>query len=168
MKKLVNVKASIEGGKLTVTADIAEAQPHEFQFPAQQQSVGYLHPNHLRHPRHVQISGEAVFVKAQAGSFSFLLDDFVAISGLVEPKTLPPPSFKTLPSPTNLTAELSPDLEAGIQWKWANSANHQDKWTNIEGATTLTLTLTPELKGKWVSCVAENESGAIATPPVLI
>ena len=73
MKSLQNpvTKVSADGKKCTVEFDIIEK---DFtQFLVQRVTVGHLSKENMRHPRHVQISEEAVFVKALAMAWLFRL-----------------------------------------------------------------------------------------------
>jgi len=166
MKKLTNVQSVVKDGKVTITADITDIQPHEFRFPAEQRTIGHLHPSNPRHPRHIQISGEAVFVKGNGFKFAIANDDLVAIATAVEPRTSYRPWFDSVPSPEKLSVEFSSELTPNIQWKWSDLSDPNGKWSDIAGATGTTLTNSPELKGKWVSCIAWSEAGATSTPPI--
>lgn len=166
MKKLTQVKTVVSGDSVTITGKIVDTLPHEFKFPIQQVSIGYLNPDNIRHPRHVQISGEAVFVKGRGNAFVITHDDLVSIAAQVEPLTSYQPWFNKMPSADKLTVEFSSELEPSLQWKWSDGPAPDGKWTNIEGATTATLTKTDALKDKWVSCVASSNAGATSTPPI--
>ena len=160
MKTLINIKTVVADGKVTITGDIAEK---EFRFPCQQVTIGYLNPDNPHWPRHIQLSGEAVFVKAYGNGFAINNDDLVKIAGVIEPRTSYAPLFKKMPRPETLTVEISSELNPDLQWQ--QSLDNKE-WANIEGATSATLDRTKIASGTWVRCVASSESGATATPAV--
>jgi len=168
MKKLINTKTVVKDGKATITGDVIEAHPMEFRFPSEQRTVGHVHPANPRHMRHIQISNEAVFVKAFGNGLAIPKDDFCAIAAAIEPKTASLPWFTKEPRTGSLTVEFSSELEPQLQWKVSDKADPDGQWSDIAGATSATLTNTDALKGKWVSCVATSEAGAVATQPFLI
>ena len=162
MKALKNIQTIVKDGKVTITADIGE---QEFRFPCQQVTVGYLNPNNMAWPRHIQLSGEAIFVKAYGNGMAISNEDLVKIASVVEPKTSFSPLFKSMPTPNTLTAEIISELNPDLQWQ---QSVDDKEWTNIEGATSATLDRTNIAAGTFVRCVASSESGATATPSVRI
>jgi len=175
MKTLVNplTKISADGKKCTVEFDIIEK---EFtQFLVQRVTVGHLSKENMRHPRHVQISEEAVFVKAFGNGMAFPIDDVIKIASIVEPKTSFAPVFKKTENP--LTAEVASELNPDFQWEICGNVsapnnpkiNRADgKWLKIEGATSASLDPSKVQKNQWVRCVASSEAGSMASNPSLI
>jgi hypothetical protein len=166
MKKITNTKAEVKGNKITITGDIIDVAPGEFKFPAQQVTIGYETIG--RHRRHVQISSDAVFVKTPDAIAAIPLNELIAISSAIEPKTSPKPWFSKMPTTGALTVEFSSEIEPSLQWKWSDKPDPSGKWSDIAGATTATLIKTPDLNGKWVACVAFSEAGATSTQPIQI
>ncbi len=166
MKKLINTKATVTGGKITICADIVEVDKSEFRFPTQQVTIGFINPANPRWPRHIQLSGDAVFVKSINGAFAITNDDLANIASMVEPKTSFSPFFKKMPSPKELTVDFSSELDPKIQWQQSDKADSDSAWSDIAGATSATLANPPA--GKYVRCVASSDAGATATPAVKI
>ncbi len=166
MKKLTNVISKIENGKLTITADVAEAGAGEFRFPMQQVTVGFLNPENMRWPRHIQISQEALFIKAFGNGLAIPHEALVEIAALAEPKTSYPPVFKKDLGDT-LTAEISSELNPEFQWFSSPSIKADVNWTKIEGATSKTLDKS-NLANVFVRCEISSEAGAVISNPVFI
>ncbi len=156
MKTLTNHKVEVANGKLTITADIVEADPGQFKFPAQQQTVTWINPhNHAWH-RHVQISNEAVFVKAFANGLAVPLHMLVEVAGRVEPKTSYPPFFRRQ---SDLKVEISSELEPDFQWQVSDKIGVLQSWSNIDGETKLGLDVSKVNKGQFVRLKASSEAG---------
>ena len=166
MKTLSNVKASVKDGKLTLTADIVEKQFTPFLI--QRVTIGHLNPKNIRHPRHVQISNEAIFVKAFGNAFAMEIDDIVAIACAVEPKTSFAPLFHSQPKSENLTAEVCSELDPDFQWQVSDKIDSTVNWSNIEGQTTKALDKSKVKANQWVRLIAHSESGSMASNPVQI
>lgn len=175
MKSLQNPKTTIsaDGKKCTVEFDIAEKQFTPFLI--QRVTIGHLNPANMRHPRHVQISEEAVFVKAFGNGMAFPIDDVVKIASVVEPKTSFAPVFKKTQNP--LTVEIASELNPDFQWQTCGNKaapnnpklNFPDEnWVKIDSATSATLDPTKVKSGQWVRCWASSEAGGMASHPVLI
>jgi hypothetical protein len=160
MKALKNIVTVIKDGKATITADVVE---QEFRFPCQQVTVGYLNPSNIRWPRHIQLSGEAVFVKAYGIGFAIPNEEFVKLASAIEPRTSYSPLFGKMPSPDSLTVDFNSELNPDLQWQ--QSADDKE-WTNIEDATSVTLDRAKVAKGTFVRCVASSAAGATGTPSI--
>ena len=175
MKKLTNVKCTATGNKITICADIVEADAGEFRFPAQRTTVGYLHEANPNWPRHVQVSNEAIFVKSAQNGLAITLDDFVSIATCAEPKTASPP---VLVKVQDLTAEISSELNPDFQWQVSDNPRPiadkpstpppQPVWTDIKGATVKTLDKAMVKSGQWVRCIISSESGSLTSNPIKI
>lgn len=164
MKKLINVTSAVTNGKITITADIADTDKGEFRFPVQQTTVGWINPLNMRWPRHVQISGEATFVKANGSGMAILHDDLVAIAALVEPKTSFPPVFKK----SDLTVEVASELNPSYQWQVSDKIDASQSWSNINGQISATLDKSSIKAGQFVRCVASNDSGSMISNPTQV
>jgi len=175
MKTLQNpiTKISADGKKATVEFDIVEK---EFTpFLVQRVTVGHLNPENMRHPRHVQISEQAVFVKGNGIGMAFPIDDVIKIASVVEPKTSFAPVFKKTTS--SLTVEITSELNPDFQWEICGNVSAPNnskinmpdgKWIKIEGATSASLDPAKVKSGQWVRCWASSEAGGMASNPTLI
>jgi len=166
MKKLINTVTVIKDGKATITGDVVDAQPHEFRFPVQQSSVGYLNEANMRWPRHLQVSNEAFFVKAFGNGLAIPMDELVKIAGILEPKTTFPPVINKI-SP-DLEVELSSELEPDFQWQVSDAIDKSANWTDIVGETNKNLDKTKVKSGQFVRLIISSEAGSITSNPVLI
>ena len=165
MKILTNTKTTVKDGKVTITGDVAEKT---FGFPVQQVTVGYLNPDNMRWPRHIQLSGEAVFVKAFGRGFAIMNEDLTAIAAAIEPLTSYPPTFQNQPD-DKLTADISSELSPDIQWEVTDSILAGEvNWQPVTGATTATLDKSLVKSGQFVRCVATSESGMMASNAVQV
>jgi len=185
MKTLINEKAIVskDGKSVTITADIIEKDYP--QWMVQRVTVGHLNPVNIAHPRHVQISGDAVFIKGGGTSVAFSNDGLVAIAAAIEPKTSFAPVIRKL-TPENLTVQIDSELSPDFQWQISDDAFPKPKiptprppsgtklvappavWANIEGQTVATLDPSKVTKGQWVRCVASSEAGSMTSNPVQI
>lgn len=166
MKKLTNVVSKVVDGKLTVTADVTECAAGDYRFPVQQVSIGYLSDKNHQWPRHIQLSGEATFVKAFGNGMAINHDDLVSIAAVVEPKTSFPPVFKKrIP---DYTVEIDTELDPDFQWQVSDSIDTKQSWKDIAGQTTKTLDKSTVPPGKWVRCVASSEAGSMTSNPVIV
>ena len=175
MKSLQNpvTKVSADGKKCTVEFDIIEK---DFtQFLVQRVTVGHLSKENMRHPRQVQISEEAVFVKAFGNGMAFPIDDVIKIASVVEPKTSFAPVFKKTENP--LTVQIASELNPDFQWEICGNVqapnnvkiNRPDeKWIKIDGATSASLDPSKVKSNQWVRCIASSEAGSMASNPTLI
>jgi len=173
MKSIKNPKVTVsaDGKSGSMTFDIVDQQYTPFLI--QRVTVGHLNPLNLRHPRHVQISEEAVFVKAFGNGFAFPLDDIVAVATAIEPKTSFAPVFQKNTNP--LVAQVASELNPDFQWEVCgnspapNNANYPDnKWIKIEGATSSSLDPSKVKSGQWVHCIASSEAGSVTSNPVQV
>lgn len=164
MKTLTNVKATVTDGKLTLTADVAD---QAFSLPVQQVTVLHMSPHNHQWPRHVQLSGQAVFVKAFGNGVAILNEDLVAIAKAVEPRTTYPPKFRAKVGP-DLTAQVHSELTPDFQWQQSSSILKDANWTAIAGATAAKLDPAGLAHKAWVRCVAHSEAGSMASNPVQI
>ena len=163
MKTLTNSKVTIsdDGKTATIVADISDVK---FDMVLMQRvTIGHLNPANMRHPRHVQISNEAVFVKAFGNGFAIPLDDIVAIAAAVEPKTSFAPVFKK--STSDLTVEISSELNPDFQWQASADGK---TWNDIAGQTSKTLDPKTVSTGQLVRCVASSDAGSMASNPIKI
>lgn len=166
MKTLANIKCSVVSGKLTIIADIIESQNGEFRFPVQQTTVPFINLLNPRWPRHVQISNEAVFVKASGCSFAIPLQGLIDIAASAEPRTSFPPVFNK--QPKDLTAEISSELDPDLQWQVSDAIDKNEKWTDLVGQNTKTLDKAAVKKGQFVRLIASSEAGCMHSKPILI
>jgi|ERR1700722_9493418 len=185
MKTLQGVKTtmSADGKSVTITADIIEK---DFpQFMVQRVTVGHLNPANMAHPRHIQVSGDALYIKSFGNGVALSLDSLVAIAAVIEPKTSFAPVLKKLTA-DSLTVQISTELNPDFQWQISDDAFPKAKiptprppsgtklvappavWTDIEGQTTATLDPSKVKKGQWVRCVASSEAGSMTSNPVQI
>jgi len=163
MKTLTNSKVTIsdDGKTATIVADISDVK---FDMVLMQRvTIGHLNPANMRHPRHVQISNEAVFVKAFGNGFAIPLDDIVAIAAAVEPKTSFAPVFKK--SASDLTVEISSELNPDFQWQASADGK---TWNDIACQTSKTLDPQTVSAGQLVRCVASSDAGSMASNPIKI
>lgn len=161
MKTIANCVTVVKDGKVTITADIVEK---DFtRFPVQRSTVGYLNPDNIEWPRHIQISNEAVFVKAFAVGVAMSLDDLVAIAAAVEPKTSYPPKFKKADS---VSVEIASELSPSFQWQSADDIRNP-VWQDIPGAVSSSLDAKMVQPGKFVRCVAKSDAGEMYSRPVM-
>ena len=168
MRKLINTKTVVADGKATITGDVVDAAPADFVYPVQHTTVGYLHPTNPRQPRHVQISSQGVFVKRREHGGMIPLEDLASIMLAIEPKTAGIPFIRVHPTPQSLIVNATSQIDCTYQWKMSDTPDPKGKWSDIAGQTTVKLERTDALKGKWVSCVVTNGSGAIASKPIQI
>jgi hypothetical protein len=176
MKTLLRPKTTVseDGKTATIVCDIADVQFSEIL--AQRVTVGHVNPIHMAHPRHVQISNEAIFVKAFNVGFAMPIDDIVSIASVVEPRTTFAPQFRK--STDSLTVQIASELDPDFQWEVSDDYNprplgHKEvravaTWAKIDGQTTKTLDPTKVKSGQWVRCIASSEAGSMASNPVQI
>lgn len=164
MKTLTNIQTVISGTKATITADIVDKV---FGFPVQQVTIGFMPDNNPKFLRHVQISHEALFVKAYGTGFAIPLEDLMTkVAMVIEPKLSFPPVLKKVGA---LTVELVSELQPVLQWQQAPAPNSpEEDWKDIEGANDKSLDSAKTQKGTWVRCKATSESGIAITPPIKI
>jgi len=166
MKTLSNVQTTVKDGKVTITADIID---QKFDFPVQQVTIGHFNPANMTWPRHIQLSHEAVFVKAFGNGFAIIQDDLVKIAAKVEPKTSFPPKFAYNPDNKSLTAEVCSEIDPDFSWEVSDSIRpNESKWTLIEGENSITLNKEKVKTGQFVRCIASSEAGSMTSNPVLV
>lgn len=167
MKSLKNIKAVVENGKVTITADIEE---REFHFPVQQVTCLHLADVNPKWARHTQMSNEAFFVKRRQFGVAFPLEDMVTqVATAIEPNLSYPALFKKYcGTPDTIVAELDSELHPAFQWKIADKINSpESEWKDIEGATTNSLSRKDLPEGKFVRCKATSDCGISWTPPTI-
>ncbi len=167
MKSLKNIKTVVVDGKVTITADIEERQ---FGFPSQQVTVLHLADNNQRWARHAQISNEAFFVKRRQFGVAFPIEEMITqVATVIEPNLSYPALFKKyVPTPDTIVADLDSELHPAFQWKIADNINDpEEKWIDIEGATTPILSRKDLPPKKWVRCKAVSDAGVSWTPPTI-
>jgi hypothetical protein len=166
MKKLINTVTVIKDGKATITGDVIEAQPHEFRFPVQQASVGYLNEANMRWPRHLQISNEAFFIKAFGNGLAIPADEMVKIASILEPKTTFPPVVNKIS--TDLEVDLASELDPDFQWQVSDKVDKDADWKNIEGETKKNLDKSKVKSGQFVRLIISSEAGSVTSNFVLV
>lgn len=165
MKTLKDVTVSVKDGVVTLTGKIAEAS---FDIHmAQRVTIGYVNPENLTWPRHIQLSHEAVFVRAFGNGFGIHNDDLVKLATAVEPKTSYPPLFKKS-NKERYRVELSSELHPDFQWQVSDKIDKTQKWENITGETFNYLKVPNAVKGRFVRCIASSEAGSVASNPVIV
>jgi len=162
MKTLTNTKTTVTGNKITITADIVDKK---FPFPVQQVTVGYLNPDNIRWPRHIQLSNDACFIKAFGNGFAISTDDLVNIAAQVEPKTSFPPLFKKITP--EYKVEISSELHPDLQWEVSDKLQGAP-WTKVEGQTSESLDKSKVKAGQFVRCVATSDAGSLISNPVIV
>ena len=167
MKALSNVQVSVKDGKVTMTADIIEKT---FEFPVQRVTVGWLHPTNPRHPRSIQISQEAFFVKAFGEGFAFEHEDLVALAAAVNPKTAAPPML-TRDIKEDLIADVGSELHPDFQWQYgvipATKGGGPLIWQDIAGQTSKSLPPDAIPQNAYaVRAVIKSDAGSITSNPI--
>lgn len=179
MKTLISPQARISADGKTATVTFQIAEKDFSNFPCQRVTVGHYNPSNIKHPRHVQITNEGVFVKYSGNKklvqFAIPLDDFVLIAAQIEPQTSFPPVVKTL---TSLTVEVSSELDPLYQWQVTDSIEIKSVpvgtkiadpvWADIVGQTSKTLDKSTVKTGQWVRVKAYSDAGAMFSNPVKI
>lgn len=157
MKTLKNVKTTVSNGKVTMTADIVDCPEN---FRVQQQTIIYVNPANIRHPRHIQISHEAVLVKSASGGFVMYHDDLVNLATLIEPKTSYAPVFSALTQgDQDLTVQVGSELTPDLQWQVSDDIGKSAVWSDVTGATGNALEKSKVKSGQFVRCKASSEAG---------
>lgn len=178
MKTLISPKTVVaaDGKSVTITLRIEDVEFNPFFV--QRQTVGHLSPNNMAHPRHIQVSHEAVFIKSYGYAMAITNDTLVEIAAIIEPKTTFKPVFKKSNEP--LTVEIASELNPDFQWQESDRIKPipveggkglkpiEPVWKNIEGQTTKTLDPTKVNKGQYVRCIASSQAGSMASNPVQI
>lgn len=151
MKTITNVKITVIGDKMTMTADVADIQFSGFLTT--RVTHGHLNPDNTRHPRHVQSSSEAVFVKHGRFGVAIPNDVLIEIAAQIEPKTSFAPLLK---SPKPLTVSAISESEVSYQWMIFDGKD----WKPIEGETKDELNKSKVKADDKVKCVVGNLSGS--------
>lgn len=172
MKTLKNLVATLDGTKMTIVADVVDEPFNEWLVS--RVTHGYINPENQDHPRHVQSSNAAVFVRHCNNGFFIRNDDLVKIATLAEPCTSFPPKLKDGSVPPKL--EFYSETPIKYQWQVSDNplpmatAPHTPPppavWTDISGQVGDTLDESTVEVGKWVRCVATNMSGSTISQPV--
>jgi len=168
MKSLTNSKATVspDGRSVTITADIVDKDYS--LILAQRVSIGYLNRKNMRHPRLVQLSNEAIFVKAYGERFAFDFEDLIAIATQVNPKTSFAPVFGDSTSP--LAVNAISELPVTYQWQFTdvNNPRKDTAWIDVAGGTSATLAAGSVPAKNWVRCVATNAAGTKTSDPQIV
>jgi hypothetical protein len=168
MKTLTAAKTVIseDGKTATVTFDIID-KPYSFLL-AQRVTIGHVNPRNMNHVRHVQISNEAVFVKAWGRGVAFDPDSLVAVSAVLEPTTSFAPLFEKPKTP--LTASIVSELPYTVSWEFCTDKRLTTKsqWNIISGETIDSLTADKVPSGNWIRCRAKNAVGETVGLPILL
>ena len=154
MKTLTNTKTVVEGNKVTITAEIID---YSFGMPCQAVTVGHGSATNIHHPRHVQISNEALFVKRMGNhvikkaELAWLIDELVDIFINIEPGLTDAPVFMQQPKPDSLAAiVVNSELPYTVLWEW--SPDGKTDWTTADKAAI------PD--GAFHRCTATNAAGS--------
>lgn len=159
MKTLTSVKVTVTGDDITICGKIQDIPFNGFLVT--RVSHGYLHPEHMKHPRRVQSSNQAVFVEAPGIKFAIPNEVIAQIAAAAEPKTTFAPVFKRgikLPCVSVIS-----EIPHKVQWQISDS--QKGPFSDIEGATSETLDESKVPVGKWIQCVAINATGKTTTQP---
>ena len=157
-------KVSEDGKSITITADLTDAEYS--MILAQRVTIGHFNPKNMNHVRHVQISNEAMFVKAYWKGVAFDADALVAIATAIEPKTSFAPVFDKSDDPTK--AIVISELPVTLAWETCTdkSVKINSQWVVISGETSSMVKATLP-KGIWLRCRATNEAGTNCSLPGL-
>jgi hypothetical protein len=164
MKTLTKTKTVVNGNDVTITGKLADMR---YEIPVQRVTVGYMSGDNSRWIRHIQLSNEAVFVKAFGNGFAVENSSLVEIAGAIEPKTSFAPILKK-PIGENLTAEISSELNPDFQWQKSASVAAGAAWSDIEGCNSISLDRAAVEPGTFVRCVASSEAGTMVSNPFFI
>lgn len=173
MKTLIYKSATLsdDGKSVTINADVVE-QPFN-SILTSRVTHGHLNELNVKHPRHVQSSSEAVFVKHSVHGVALLNDFLVSVAAVVEPKT----SFAPLhvPSADLMTTQLVSESDVKYQWQVSDDPAPQGTfpppvavWSDIAGQTSKTLDKSCIKQGQWARCVSTNATGSTIGKPVHI
>jgi len=167
MKTLIDHKITVDSDKITITATIAERPFAGLLTP--RVTHGHMHPENMRHGRHIQSSSEAVFVKSSSGGFSISNDMLVAIAAAANPNTSFAPVLKASePGKVNVISESEPSF----QWQVSDDAFPKGQypapaavWNDIAGATSASLDESLVKINQWIRCVVKNATGTAISAP---
>lgn len=171
MKTIKNpiVTLSPDGKKVTIVCDVVWQEVNHMLTT--RVSHGHLNSEHVKHPRVVQSSNTATFLKSRHGHFSMPNEVLVAIAAAVEPRTTFAPQFKRTSKPG--CVECVSETPVTYQWQISDDAFPTGTfgnvpvavWTDIAGATSATLDENLIADKKWIRCVATNATGSTVTKP---
>lgn len=170
MKTLKNaqVKLSEDGKSVTIVCDVVWQEVNHLLTT--RVSHGHLNADNMKHPRMIQSSNTAVFLKSRNGNFSIPNDVIAAIAAVVEPKSTFSPVIKTGSTPENLM--VISELPVTYQWQISDNPKPEGKypppvalWKDIAGATLKSVDENSIADGKWIRCVISNAAGSIITHP---
>lgn len=167
MKTLSELKVTVIGDTFTITGKIID---RSFGFPTQQTTIVDIAKDNRDWARHAQMSQEAFFIRRLGKGVAIPIQDWIQkVANVIEPGLTHAPIFLRKKSTTPLTVSIGSELSPDLQWKEGKlPTDPPEQWTDIPGATGVTLDPKGIEKGKWVICVASSESGQTATIPVQI
>jgi len=152
MKIITSTKTVVEGNKITITAELSEK---EFQLPVQLTTIGHGVATNIHHPRHVQISNEALFVKRmhsqtkRGAAVAWLIDELVDIFVNIEPGLTDAPVFVQQPKPDLLDATVNSEIPFTLAWEQSDDCK-----------TWLTTDKSIVVPGKFYRAIATNAAGS--------
>ena len=171
MKTIINPRTVVapDGKSAVITVDIVD-QPFNAMLITRVTHT-HLNPTNVKHPRHIQSSSEAVFVRSRNGTAAMPNDTVIEIFAAIEPATTFAPVFKKNATPVSVA--VASELPATFQWQISDYVSSAPtpppasaKWSDIPGATNAKLDESALKDGQWVRCVASNAVGSTASQPV--
>ena len=173
MKTLIFNKAILvdDGKSIVITADIVDT-PFDGMLTTRV-THGHINPANMKHPRHIQSSNSALFIRHARHSVAMTNDFLVSVAAVVEPKTSFPPMIVEGKDP--LSVELASESPVFYQWQVSDNAFPTGTfpppaavWTDIAGQVSATLDKSSVKTGQWVQCVVTNSSGKSTGKPFQI
>lgn len=157
------VKLSADGKKVTIECDVVWQEVNHMMTT--RVSHGHLNPDYHKHPRVVQSSNTAVFIKSRHGHFQIPNDVLAAIAAVIEPRTTFAPQFKKSSKPG--CVDCVSELPVTYQWQISDDPAPIGtfpppvaKWDDIPNATEKEFNTSSIADGKWIRCIATNLSGS--------
>lgn len=169
MKTLINpvTTLSADGKQVTIICDVEDIKVNELLTT--RVTHGHLNPDNQQHPRSIQSSNVAIFIRSRAASISIPNETFAAIASVVEPLTTFAPVFKKHSSGA---VTVVSELPLKFQWQVSENAFPEGThpppvavWTDIAGATKPEFDFAGIKPGQWTRLVATNLSGSTTTKP---
>lgn len=164
MKIITKCKTIVDGNKITITAELSEK---DFVLPVQLVTIGHGVSTNLHHPRHVQISNEALFVKRmpradlkrKGSAIGWLIDELVDVFVAIDPNLTDAPQFLEHPKENDLSVVINSEIE--FTEKWEQSDDGKD-WVEFDKDKNGTI------PGKLYRCIATNAAGSTISNPVML
>lgn len=164
MKTFANIKYTITGNKITLTADIVDKDFS--RYPAQHQTIVHTASGNRRHRRHFHLSEAGAIIRTPGKNLGFVFQkqDMVDLATAIEPRL----SYAPVAAPIgkDLTANISSELTPDLQWQ--ASADGGRTWTDIAGQTTKTLDRATVKAGQQVRLKASSEAGTMISNSTLV